>query len=94
MKKTLLVSFLLASSIFVANATPLYDKCASCHGLNGEKSALRSKVIKDMTKEDFMFSMKGYKDGSYGGRMKKLMKPQVRRLSDSDLEILANYIIK
>ena len=30
----------------------------------------KSKIIKDMTKEDFIASMKGYQDGTYGGAKK------------------------
>jgi len=91
MKKIILLSSLLA---VVALANP-YAKCAGCHGANGEKSALgKSKVIKDMTKADFISAMKGYKDGSYGGPMKGLMKGQVATLSDADIEALANQIAK
>ncbi|MGD9553315.1 MAG: cytochrome c [Arcobacteraceae bacterium] len=92
MKKIVILSALLASTLFSAD---LYTKCASCHGANGEKVALgKSKIIKDMTKADFITAMKGYKDGSYGGPMKGLMKGQVTSLSDADIEALANQIAK
>jgi cytochrome c553 len=38
--------------------------------------------------------MKGYKDGSYGGAMKGLMKGQVAALSDADIEAIAQKIGK
>lgn len=92
MKKMVILSALLASTLFSAD---LYTKCVSCHGANGEKVALgKSKIIKDMTKADFITAMKGYKDGSYGGPMKGLMKGQVTSLSDADIEALANQIAK
>ena len=91
MKKIVLITSILACAAF---ANP-YAKCMGCHGANGEKAALgKSKVIKDMTKADFIKAMKGYKDGSYGGPMKGLMKGQVASLSDADIEAIANKIAK
>lgn len=91
MKKIALLTAILAT---VAFANP-YAKCAGCHGANGEKAALgKSKVIKDMTKADFIAAMKGYKDGSYGGAQKVLMVNQVKNLSDADIEAIANQIAK
>ncbi|RXK14188.1 cytochrome C [Halarcobacter mediterraneus] len=89
MKKILLLTSVLAC---VAFANP-YAKCVACHGANGEKVALgKSKIIKDMTKEDFIKAMKGYKDGTYGGAMKGVMKGQVATLSDADIEAIADKI--
>jgi len=91
MKKVLLLTSILAC---VAFANP-YQKCVGCHGANGEKVALgKSKVIKDMTKAEIITAMKGYKDGSYGGPMKGLMKGQSVSLSDADIEAIANQIGK
>ena len=91
MKKVLLLTSILAC---VAFANP-YQKCVGCHGANGEKVALgKSKVIKDMTKAEIITAMKGYKDGSYGGPMKGLMKGQAASLSDADIEAIANQIAK
>lgn len=91
MKKIVLITSILACAAF---ANP-YAKCMGCHGANGEKAALgKSKVIKDMTKADFIKAMKGYKDGSYGGPMKGLMKGQVASLSDADIEAIAAKIAK
>ncbi len=91
MKKILLLTSILACAAF---ANP-YAKCVACHGANGEKVALgKSKIIKDMTKAEIIASMKGYKDGTYGGPMKGVMKPQVASLSDADIEAIANQIGK
>jgi cytochrome c553 len=95
MKKILIATSLFACALFASDGAALYKKCATCHGANGEKVALgKSKIIKDMSKADFIAAMKGYKDGSYGGPMKGLMKGQVASLSDADIEALANHIIK
>lgn len=95
MKKILIATSLFACALFAADGAALYKKCATCHGMNGEKKALgKSKIIKDFTKDQFLTAMKGYKAGTYGGPMKGLMKGQVAPLSDADIEALANYITK
>ncbi len=91
MKKIILLTSILACAAF---ANP-YAKCVACHGANGEKVAMgKSKVISDMTKADIVTALKGYKDGSYGGPMKGLMKGQVTALSDADIDAIANQIGK
>lgn len=73
----------------------LYAKCASCHGANGEKVALNvSKIIKDLSKENFISAVKGYQSGTYGGSMKTLMTGQVKSLTEDEIKAIANYIIK
>lgn len=92
MKKVLLSIFALASLSF---ADVYATKCASCHGANGETAAMgKSKIIKDLTKAEFVAAMNGYKDGSYGGAMKGLMKGQVTTLSDADIQEIAAKIAK
>lgn len=89
------LALLLGTTVAMADASALYQKCAACHGAAGEKSGLgKSKIIKDMSKADFIASMKGYQDGSYGGAMKNLMAPQVKGLSEADIAALADHIIK
>jgi len=82
-------SLLVSSALYAANTTA----CVGCHGAKFEKKALgKSKIVKDMSKEDIITALKGYKDGSYGGAMKGLMKGQVSSLSDADIESMANSI--
>jgi cytochrome c553 len=65
--------------------------CAGCHGANFEKKAMGvSKIVKDLKKEEIIEALKGYKDGSYGGSMKALMKGQVASLDDAKIEAIAN----
>ncbi len=67
--------------------------CAGCHGKDFEKKALNvSKIVKDMSKEDIEKALKGYKDGSYGGAMKTVMKGQAAKLSDEDITAIATQI--
>jgi len=88
--KVLTVGSLLASSALYAASTAA---CAGCHGASFEKKAMgKSKVVKEMSKEDIVKALKGYKDGSYGGAMKAMMKGQVASLSDADMASIADSI--
>jgi len=93
MKKVLvLLAVLGLSSVAMADA---FKKCVSCHGAHGEKKALnKSKIISDMSKADIVAALNGYKDGSYGGPMKGLMKGQVASLSAADIKAIAEKIGK
>jgi cytochrome c len=94
MKKLLLLASLLILSLVVLNASN-YGACAGCHGINGEKKALgKSAVITGWDVNRTIAALNGYKDGSYGGSMKGIMKGQVMRLSKKDIENLAIEISK
>ena len=67
--------------------------CAGCHGANFEKSALgKSKIVKDLSQAEIETALKGYKDGSYGGAMKGVMKGQVAKLDDKAIAEIASSI--
>ena len=69
--------------------------CKGCHGQNFEKKALgKSKVVSAMTHADIATALKGYKAGTFGGPMKGLMKGQVAKYSDADLDAFAQTIGK
>ena len=71
----------------------LFIKCAACHGQNAEKAALgKSQVIKGWKTSKTTAALNGYKDGTYGGVMKGLMKGQVTGLSDEDIKTVSGYI--
>jgi cytochrome c553 len=92
MKKIIVAATLLTACVAFANP---YAKCAGCHGADGSKAALgKSKVIKDMTKAEFVSALKGYKDGSYGGAMKGLMKGQVNGMDEATMNAIADKIAK
>ena len=91
MKKIILGTLIAAASLMAAN----YAACAGCHGQKGEKKALgKSEVITGWAADKTVAALKGYKDGSYGGAMKGVMKGQVARLSDADIQALADQISK
>ena len=92
MKKIVIATSLLVASVAFAGS---YDKCVTCHGANGEKAALgKSKIIKDMTKADFVSALKGYKDGTYGGAQKALMAGQVKGMTEATMNEIADLITK
>lgn len=67
--------------------------CKGCHGQNFEKKAMgMSKIVKNMSKQEIIKAIKGYKDGSYGGAMKALMKGQVAFFSNQDIQETAVQI--
>ncbi len=89
------VALLGLTSLFANDGAGLYAPCAACHGINAEKAALgKSQVIKGWDAAKIETALKGYKDRSYGGAMKGVMKGQVARLSDADIKALAEYISK
>jgi len=94
MKKiALLMATLFVTSLVAADGASLYKKCAGCHGAKAEKKALnKSQVIQGWDKDKVVSALKGYKDGSYGGAMKGLMKGQVATYSDADIEKVAAHI--
>ncbi|AXK48898.1 cytochrome C [Aliarcobacter trophiarum LMG 25534] len=92
MKKIVLATTLLAATFAFANP---YAACVACHGANGEKVALgKSKIIKDLTKAEFVAALKGYQDGTYGGPMKGMMTGQVKGMSEATMQELADKIVK
>jgi cytochrome c553 len=71
------------------------NSCIGCHGANFQKKALgKSRIVKDMTKEEIISTMKGYRDGTYGGSMKSVMIRAVKYLNDKEIEEIANQIKK
>jgi cytochrome c553 len=71
----------------------LFAPCAGCHGADASKHALgKSAIIKGWDSSKIQTALNGYKDGTYGGAMKGVMKGQVSKLSQADVEALAKYI--
>lgn len=90
MKKIIIATTILTACFAFANP---YAKCVACHGANGEKVAVgKSKIIKDMTKADFIAAIKGYQDGTYGGAQKALMVGQVKGMSEADMNTIADML--
>ncbi|HJE03420.1 Cytochrome c-553 precursor [Aliarcobacter thereius] len=96
MKKIVLATVALAGFAFAA-APAAYNACKACHGVKGETNITtqnKSHIPANQTKAEIVKALNGYKDGSYGGPLKGLMKGQVARLSDADIQALADYMGK
>ena len=95
MKKILITSLATLTLATASMAAVNVKACASCHGQNFEKHALgKSKVVSDMTHAEIATALKGYKAGTFGGPMKGVMKGQVGRYSDADLDAFSQTIGK
>jgi cytochrome c553 len=68
-------------------------KCVTCHGANGEKKALGiSRELNTLNQEEIETALNGYKNGTYGGKYKKLKAGMARSLSEEDIRLLSIYI--
>jgi cytochrome c-type protein NapB len=69
--------------------------CTGCHGSDWGKIALeKSRNVSKMTHEEIAAALIGYKNGTYGGAMKNLMKAQVEKYSDDEIRRFSNAIGK
>ena len=65
------------------------DTCIACHGENLQKPAMGiSRIVNQMSKDDIIASIDGYKDGSYGGNMKALMAGIAMKLTQEEIEAI------
>lgn len=73
-----------------------FYKCKACHGVNAEKNALGvSQVIAGWPSDKIQAALKGFRDGTYGGPMKQIMKGQVKSIlknDDENIKAVAAYV--
>ena len=68
------------------------ERCSECHGVDGEKPALnRSDIINELSKEEFLFRVRGYIKGTYGGELKAFMRSRIACLNKRQIEAIAAY---
>ena len=95
MKKIVIASIATLALVTAASAAVNGKACMGCHGAHFEKKAMgKSKVVSDMTHAEIAAALKGYKAGTYGGPMKGLMKGQVAKYSDADLDAFSHTVGK
>ena len=94
MKKLILTAVAVGLLAIGADAAEVNEKaCGACHGQDWSKKALgKSLDVSKMSEGDIATALKGYKDGTYGGPMKGLMKGQVAKYSNEELDALATRI--
>lgn len=77
------------------DSAKMFQVCAGCHGADASKPALgKSQVIKGWDANKIADALHGYKNGTYGGVMKGIMVGQVSKLSEDEIEALAEHISK
>lgn len=71
-------------------------RCTGCHGAKFELKALNAsnKKVSEMDEIEVAEILKAYKRGDYGGSMKIMMRAQVARYTDAELESMARDIKK
>lgn len=96
MKKAIMASVVLGTTLFAADGAAIYKKCVACHGPTA-KTVYAGKVpaLAGQDRGKLVESMKGYKAGSinaYG--MGAVMKAQagIHLKSDADIEAVASYL--
>lgn len=88
-----IIKVVAAASLLTTVAFANTAVCKGCHGTNFEKKAMNvSKIVKDMTKEEIVTALKGFKAGTYGGAMKAVMQGQVAKFDDAKIEAIATEI--
>ncbi|MDQ1245424.1 MAG: hypothetical protein QG565_1765 [Campylobacterota bacterium] len=91
MKKSL---FIILSAATIISATPLFEKCAACHGKKGERhSQGLTKSIAGMDAKEVTKILQEYKTkkrDTYG--LGSMMQGQAGKLSDDDINEIAKYI--
>ena len=95
MKKIVIASIAALGVVSTLSAGVNSGACKGCHGAHFEKKAMgKSKVVANLSHAEIAEALKGYKAGTFGGPMKGLMKGQVAKYSDADLEAFAQTIGK
>jgi len=88
------ITLLILSIVTVEYATPLFDRCGTCHGKKGERHSLNlTKPIGGMKAVDIVKILTEYKAGTrntYG--FGNMMHGQAKKLSDDDINTLASYV--
>ena len=83
------------NNLFQERLSKLTSSHSELIARKNEKEALgKSQVITGWDKNRVIKALNGYKDGSYGGVMKNLMKTHVETKTPEQIEVLADYISK
>ena len=94
-----LILTVCASSVFAApkaNGEAIFKKyCVSCHGEKGEKHvAGKTAQISSLPKDTIVQALKDYRSGKRSQHgMGQVMKSEVLKNTDAEIEALASYIV-
>jgi cytochrome c553 len=68
------------------------NKCATCHGINGEKEAGYSQALNSISLDSFKRAMNGYKIGSYNLGNGSEMRPYSEGITTPDIDAVYKYL--
>lgn len=92
MKRTIATTLTLLL-LLTLSASANLSKCTGCHGAKFEIKALsKSKDVSKMSEIEIAEVLKAYKNGTYGGAYKVMMRAQVVKYDDKALEAMAKEI--
>ncbi len=82
------------TTVAVVDGAVVFQKCSTCHGVDGQKSAFqKSEIIAGQSVENLITYITEYKAGTRDvSGMGKLMTGQVSSLSNDDIQAVAEYI--
>lgn len=87
---TSIAALVLQTSLFA-----LVDEksCTECHGENWSKKAIGiSRDVSKMTHNDIAKALNGYKNNTYGGPLKHIMREKLKDYSKNELDIFSSKI--
>jgi len=84
----------VSKAVSSSSAPTAFAKCVGCHGKDGKTKALgKSEIIAGQAKADLVKKIHEYKAGKRNVTgMGGLMKGQVEKLSDADIDAIATYL--
>ncbi len=75
------------------NGALLYKRCAGCHGKDGKTVALgKGAVIAGQSADELVKKLEGYRKGTYGGSMQRVMTDQITKLTKQEVKEVAAHI--
>jgi len=90
---TLILCFGVTAAFAVDGAALYKKKCAKCHRDGSESSrAGGGVVLKGQSTEAIEMKLKGYLDGTYGGKKKKTMARLLKKSTPEEIRAMSEYI--
>ncbi len=95
MKKISLFFIIITTSLIAVDGAAIYSKCAKCHGDNGQHSAFgKSSKIAGTPVKQTVNILNIFKNMSKVDKFARVMNKQVSKLSDEEIQAVAEYISK
>lgn len=81
------------NELLISSGKSFYEKkCMSCHGLKGELEPGNSRTIKELSLDEFEYTMNSYRSGLYDRGTGIQMKGYANISSNDDIKNIFNYL--